>query len=70
VAQQDTLPVTFQTSSDGDILLWLHLKPKASTSTPVTLSATLYNGSTTSSPVVDTTNVVTFTVGDDNCPST
>lgn len=44
VAQQASLPVTFQTASDGDVLLWLHIKGTASGSE--TLTATLYQGTT------------------------
>lgn len=42
VAQQPHVPVTFTTGSDGDVVLWLHLKGIADGSS--TLTATLYVG--------------------------
>ena len=41
-AQQAHVPVTFTTTSDGDVVLWLHLKGIAAGSS--TLTATLYQG--------------------------
>ncbi len=43
VAQQSSVPVTFTTPSDGDVLFWLHVK--GSSSGTETLTASLYHAS-------------------------
>jgi hypothetical protein len=61
VQQQSTLPVTFQTSSDGDVLLWLHVKSTGTTTGSVSLTAALYQGTTATGTPVDSA-VATFTL--------
>lgn len=61
VAQQSTLPVTFQTASDGDVVLWLHVKSTGTTTGSVSITASLYQGSTATGTPVDTATA-TFTL--------
>lgn len=60
VAQQSTLPVSFTTTSDGDVLLWLHTKGNT-TGTNLQVTATLYQGTPPSGTAVGSATA-TFTL--------
>lgn len=61
VVKQHALFVTFTTSSDGDVLLELHLNPSTNSGSDI-LTATLYQGTGTGGAVVDTAQAtISFT---------
>lgn len=61
-ASKKTLPITFTTTSDGDVLLELHLKPVKDATGSVTLTVELFQGKSATGTPIDSVDVK-FSVG-------